>query len=466
MPPIFSVIIPAYNQAEFLTEAVQSILAQTVQDFEVLIVNDASTDHTDEVIAQFDDPRVIALTHSENRGLPAARNTGMAAAQGEFIALLDADDYFDPRKFEAHLQFLRLHPEISVTYNARYQLHFSSQKIRDIYRPPATTSLSDFVLGFPFSPSDMVIRRETAARVGFFDAGMRCGGEDVDFPCRLALEGFLFARVEGVLNHRRFHAGRRRKKLRCRFGDYTRALDRTFQDPRCPESVLALRNPAYANHYSEVLCWALAQGESDLAGEILQEILLLEPAILSGSSSRLAKALFNFSIRDDTQDHEKLLATLFSALPKAWTISSQELNRLAARGYLLKGTRSALWGDEVAASRYFEQAGLRQADLDEAYRAQLVAQLANYEDLLGRSTAEAQADRLFPYLERLAGKPYVRRLQGQIAINRAFALHDAGRHSLALREVARAVVADPANLSNRGVLSLVAHALIRLPSRK
>lgn len=188
MPPLFSVIIPAYNQAEFLDEAVQSILNQTVQDFEILVVNDASTDGTAEIMSRYNDPRIITLTHPENRGLPSARNTGMAVSRGEFIALLDADDYYHPHKFEAHLHFLRAHPEISVTYNARFELHHSSKKIRDVYRPPATAELKDLVSSFPFSPSDMVIRREAAASIHFFDENMRCGGEDLDFPCRLALD--------------------------------------------------------------------------------------------------------------------------------------------------------------------------------------------------------------------------------------------------------------------------------------
>ncbi len=70
MPPLFSVVIPAYNQAEFLDEAVQSILNQTVQDFEILVVDDASTDNTAEVMLRYHDPRIITLTHPENKGLP------------------------------------------------------------------------------------------------------------------------------------------------------------------------------------------------------------------------------------------------------------------------------------------------------------------------------------------------------------------------------------------------------------
>lgn len=466
MSPIFSVVIPAYNQAEFLDETLQSILNQTLQDFEILVVDDASPDNTAEVLSRYSDPRIIALTHLVNRGLPAARNTGMDVSRGEFIALLDADDYFHPRKLEEHLRFFREHPEISITYNARFELHHSSTKIRDIYRPPESVGLKDFVLGFPFSPSDMVIRREAAASIHFFDENMRCGGEDLDFPCRLALEGYRFARVEGILNYRRFHSGRKRKKLRCRIGDYTRALDRLFQDPRCPVDVIAMRKQAYASHYLEVSCWALAQGETELANEIIQEILLADPAFASGVSSKLSNALLNFSIRDDSVDHEKMLQAMFACLPPSMAISAEGMTELVARGYLIKGTRSALWEDDKLASVYFEQASLRQARVDDKFRAQLAAQLTNYEAGLGMRSTEEKTARLFPYLERIAGKKCVGQVRGLLAVNRAFARYRTGQYNLVLHEVARAVAADPGYLSNRGVLSIAARSLVKGAAHK
>jgi glycosyltransferase involved in cell wall biosynthesis len=459
MPPLFSVVIPAYNQAEFLDEAIRSILDQTVQDFEILVVNDASTDSTAEIMSRYDDPRIIVLTHPQNRGLPAARNTGMAAARGEFIALLDADDYYHPHKFEAHLRFLRAHPEISVTYNARFELHHSSKKVRDIYRPPATAELKDFVLGFPFSPSDMVIRREAAERIHFFDENMRCGGEDLDFPCRLALEGNRFARVSGVLNYRRFHAGRKKKKLRCRFGDYTRALDLAFKDPRCSAGVIALRKQACANHYTEVACWALAQGETELGNEIIQEILILNPEAGSGNPSRLASALFNYAIRDESIDHEKVLPDLYRCLPPALAVPPGETAKLVARGYLLKGTRSALWGDSAAAEKYFARAAALRAEADASYRMMVAAQLAVYEAELGPEAAASMARQLFARLNGYYGPACARQIQGYLASDQAFTSYRQGDYSTTLRAVSQAIANDPRYLSNRGILSITARSL-------
>jgi len=232
--PRFSVVIPSYNQAPFVGDAIQSVLEQTYPDFEIIVVDDASPDNSNEIIQGFTDPRVRLIRHEKNRGLPAARNTGMRAARGEYIALLDADDYFHPEKLAAHAAFIEHNSEVEITYNSRFDLHHSADKIRAIYRPPESISLTELVLSFPFSPSDMVLRRACIEDAGLFDESYRCGGEDLDYPCRLALAGKRFARVDRALNYRRFHTGRRKKRLDCRANDYTHALTQIFDDPRFP----------------------------------------------------------------------------------------------------------------------------------------------------------------------------------------------------------------------------------------
>src|SRR4051812_26242675 len=146
--PKVSVVIPAYKQAEYLGHTIQSVLAQTYPNFEVIVVNDASPDNTTEVVKQFDDPRLKYIIHEKNQMLPAARNTGMRAATGEIIALLDADDLFHPEKLETHVAYLAQHPEIGVTYNAHFDMD-AQEKLLNLWRPPTEVSLADFVLGFP-----------------------------------------------------------------------------------------------------------------------------------------------------------------------------------------------------------------------------------------------------------------------------------------------------------------------------
>ena len=186
----------------------------------MIVVNDASTDNTDDVIRQFDDPRLKYIVHENNLRLSATRNTGMEASKGEIIFLLDADDLFHPDKLQAHVDFLQNHPDIGASYNARFELNHSSTTIREMWTPPLSVSLKDLVLGFPFSPSDTVVRREWAFKVGLFNPQVGTA-EDTDFPCRLALDGCQFAGIDRALNYRRYHSGSGKKKFggahsRCR----------------------------------------------------------------------------------------------------------------------------------------------------------------------------------------------------------------------------------------------------------
>lgn len=98
--PRVSVIIPTYNRADILDRAINSVLGQTFNDLELIVVDDGSTDDTPELIAQYEDPRLTFIEHEENRGGSVARNTGIAHATGDYLAFLDSDDAWRPRKLE------------------------------------------------------------------------------------------------------------------------------------------------------------------------------------------------------------------------------------------------------------------------------------------------------------------------------------------------------------------------------
>jgi len=99
-PPKVSVVVPAYNRERLILHALNSVLAQTFADFEILAVDDGSTDGTIQAIQSCTDPRIRCLRHEKNRGAAAARNTGIQAARGEYVAFLDSDDEWLPHKLE------------------------------------------------------------------------------------------------------------------------------------------------------------------------------------------------------------------------------------------------------------------------------------------------------------------------------------------------------------------------------
>jgi len=208
--PKVSVIIPTYNGADFLGEAIQSVLEQTYPNLELIVVNDASPDNTTGVVTQFTDTRLKYIVQEENKGVGQARYTALQASNGEIIFFLDQDDYFHPEKIQSHVTFLENHPDVGFTYNARFELNYSEKTIRDLWRPPSNISIADLVLWFPISPSDAVIRRKWAFEIEW--VGQKRGAEINQFG-RLFMAGCKFGYVDRALNYRRHHSGRVIKDL-------------------------------------------------------------------------------------------------------------------------------------------------------------------------------------------------------------------------------------------------------------
>jgi GT2 family glycosyltransferase len=119
--PTVSVVMPAYNAAPWIQEAIGSIQRQTLSDWECVVVDDASYDATAELAESSSDSRVRVIRHRANAGVASALNTGIRAARGRYVLMLAADDLIEPRKLEAQTRFLQAHPEVDVVYGeARY----------------------------------------------------------------------------------------------------------------------------------------------------------------------------------------------------------------------------------------------------------------------------------------------------------------------------------------------------------
>jgi glycosyltransferase involved in cell wall biosynthesis len=115
VPGLVSVIVPTYNRAAYVADAVASALAQTYSSLEVVVIDDGSVDDTRRIVGTFEDPRLIYV-YKDNGGLSSARNAGLARANGEFIAFLDSDDLWLPWKLEAQLALLRRHPDVGLVW--------------------------------------------------------------------------------------------------------------------------------------------------------------------------------------------------------------------------------------------------------------------------------------------------------------------------------------------------------------
>ena len=112
--PKISVLVPVYNAEMFICDTINAVLNQTFQNFELILLNDASTDKTAECIAKYQDSRIVYLENKQNLGIAASRNKLIAAARGEYIAVLDHDDICLPERLATQFDFLNAHPEISM----------------------------------------------------------------------------------------------------------------------------------------------------------------------------------------------------------------------------------------------------------------------------------------------------------------------------------------------------------------
>lgn len=191
--PLVSVITPAYNAARYLQHTLESAIRQTFTDFELLVVDDGSTDQTLQIAEGYAarDGR-IRVVHQPNRGIAAARNAALALAHGEFLALLDSDDVWFPYHLEEQLKVLRQRPELGVlSANAlnfggpRHGLPLLSARYLDIRR----VSLRQLVETEDLMSIQAVFRRDVVAAIGGFDENLR-RSEDYDFWLRAALAGF------------------------------------------------------------------------------------------------------------------------------------------------------------------------------------------------------------------------------------------------------------------------------------
>jgi glycosyltransferase involved in cell wall biosynthesis len=181
-----SVVIPTYNRGAMLAEAIDSVLAQDYQDFELIVVDDGSTDRTPAILESYREH--LAVIHQNNQGVSSARNAGIAAASGQLIAFLDSDDLWKPQKLSVQVDFFRSNPEalicqteeIWIRNGIRVNPGKRHQKIAGmIFEPSLELCL--------VSPSAVMIRRRLFETVGRFDESLPAC-EDYDLWLRISCQ--------------------------------------------------------------------------------------------------------------------------------------------------------------------------------------------------------------------------------------------------------------------------------------
>lgn len=196
-----SVVIPTFNRAHVVDQAIGSVLGQTYQNLEVIVVDDASTDHTEEVVKAFGDSRVHYFRHEQNRGAPWARNSGAEVARGEYFAFLDSDDRWFPELLERQLAALiEFSPAVGMICCGMIRTDGESRRVVI----PAARSLTfdgNLIDGVGICTSSFLVRRAAFQNIGGFDVRFS-SFQDFDFLLRIAREYRIEAIDDVLLEYR------------------------------------------------------------------------------------------------------------------------------------------------------------------------------------------------------------------------------------------------------------------------
>lgn len=203
-PPKVSVFIPVYNREAYVGAAIESVLTQSFRDFEILLIDDGSTDRSVEILRSYDDPRVRVICNEYNLGIPHTRNRGLELARGEYIALLDSDDVARPDRLRQQTTFLDCHPDYVQVGGWKQDIDMNGRVLKKIKRQPTHAADVHAQLLFRCSVSNTTVmaRAATLQAYGYRPSFPRC--QDYDLHVRLATHHKI-ANLPQVLTHARVH---------------------------------------------------------------------------------------------------------------------------------------------------------------------------------------------------------------------------------------------------------------------
>ncbi|MGB7414144.1 MAG: glycosyltransferase family A protein, partial [Thermosynechococcaceae cyanobacterium] len=295
--PKVSIIIPAYNVMCYLPSTVDSVLDQTFKDFELIIVNDGSSDNIVPWSSNLKDLRVKFISQ-ENKGAQIARNVGLENATGDYIALLDADDLWEPTKLEKQVSYLDKHPDIGVVYTWTGLIDEQGSSLGRIVASQAHGNVWEKIVvrdDILCSSSVALIRAECFETVGYFDPDLE-GFQDWDMGIRLAFK-YQFGVIKEILT---FYRHRSNSMSRSRSIEGTRetsmeVIEKSFKS--APANYQYLKRKSYSYVYLSQSWMQIDQGNAKEALKCLHKALLYHFLVLfSEYCGRLIMAISMISI--------------------------------------------------------------------------------------------------------------------------------------------------------------------------
>lgn len=270
--PFFSVIIPTYNRKDFLKVAIDSVLCQTFENFELIIVDDGSTDGTENLVTNYKDIRINYI-HQKHKGVSSARNKGITNAQGKFISFLDSDDRFRKEKLETTSRYIKKYPQYKIFHTEEIWYRNGKLLPQKIYhKKPLGLIFKNAVKLCCISPSTAVIKKDIFSQVGLFDEKLPAC-EDYEFWLRVTSQFPVFLIPEYLTVKEGGHPGQQSKKYPAMDKFRIYALKKILESGRLNKSNYAAALEEFRNKCSVYIKGAIKRGK-------IKEVALYKQLIL------------------------------------------------------------------------------------------------------------------------------------------------------------------------------------------
>jgi hypothetical protein len=353
--PAVSVIIPAYNQSHYLAEAIQSVLGQTYPDFEIIVVDDGSTDDTPAVAKRFNDPRVRYI-YQENRGLSGARNTGIRNSVGEYLTYLDSDDLFSEEKLALLVEELEKNQSIGFVAGQAIPIDENGRRVGKIFNSPPPEDIHLLLIRNPFHVGSVMLRRSWQEKAGEFDEKLR-SYEDWDMWLRLALAGCSMGWVAQPVSYYRFHSAQMTRIGAQMTAATFAVLDKFFTNPALPGSWEALHDQAYSHAYLRAAAQAYNASDCETAKTCLERAVDLNPELLNNNADQLAGIFNAWTDLPKTGDPLAFAERIYNNLPESLAPLQRQRRKMLGQA-AVRAAFSAYHHGDMKRTRHYAVRGM------------------------------------------------------------------------------------------------------------
>lgn len=280
-------ILPTYNRVEFLSTAIQSVLTQTFQNIELIVVDDGSEDGTAKLLRTVTDPRLKPL-RQHNSGRSVARNRGVAASTGEYLAFLDDDDEFLPTKLQKQADFLDINPNVGLVAGGHELIDQTGNSLgfSEPWRRNPALKTENWLIGCPFLLQSIMIRRTWWDIVGGLDPELS-QAHDHDFFLRLAANRCEMSWIHESVFRYRMHRGNVSRSALTQTQARIRMLEKYFLSDKGLTCSNTEKSQLFAYHWALGAMHAYAVGQISEAKHSLNQAILCDPCLASSKTDVL-----------------------------------------------------------------------------------------------------------------------------------------------------------------------------------